>query len=58
MEELIYVLLFALLGLIAILWSREMEYSKTDIYASKQTLNIMGWFMLLCSIYLLVKAFV
>ena len=56
-DELIYSLIFLLMGLISILWYRTSNTDKKDPFLIKPTFLILGIFCILISLYLLVKAF-
>jgi uncharacterized membrane protein len=56
-DEIIYALVFLLLGLVSILSYRNSETDKKDPYQIKSTFLILGILSILCSIYLLVKSF-
>ena len=56
-EEILYSLVFLLMGLVSILCYRNSEPDKKDPYLIRPTFLILGILSIISSIYLLVKAF-
>lgn len=54
-DEILYSLVFLLMGLIAILWYRESEADNKDPYLIKPTFLWGGIFCFMLSLYLLIK---